>query len=284
MQDPHFLAHLRGTLDLHIHSDPDCMPRSLDGLEVAAMAKECGMKAVVLKNHFEQTASLAYLARKRVPGIEVFGGVALNLPVGGINPEVIEYMSKVNGGWGRIVWMPTFDAENHVHQHGGGRAFVPVSRKGQLLPEVMEVLKIIAKKKLVLATGHSSPAEALLLIRHARELGIETIVATHVHADPVYMNEAEAMEAASLGAFIEFTCLELTGSRLAPSVADHAKAIRILGVERCFLASDLGQGINPPAPHGFAAFIQKLADEGFTTAELDILTKRNPAKIIGCSQ
>ena len=46
------------------------------------------MRAIVLKNHYEPTASLAYIVRKEVPGIEIFGGISLDLTVGGVNPAI----------------------------------------------------------------------------------------------------------------------------------------------------------------------------------------------------
>jgi hypothetical protein len=271
---------LAGVMDLHIHSDPDSMPRSMHGIEVAALAKKLGMRTIVLKNHFEHTASLAYLARTQVPGIEVFGGIALNLSLGGINPFAIERMIKVKGNFGRFVWMPTFDAENHVRRFGGGRPFVPVAKDGELLSGVIEVIKMVARENLVFATGHSSPAETLLLIRAARDQGVKKIVATHSFAEPVFMNQEETRKAAALGAFVEFTCLEFVGPKLATSASNHAAAIRAIGVEHCFLSSDLGQAINSPPPDGFAAFISALGREGFSPSELDVLTKRNPGRVM----
>src|SRR5688572_9757772 len=76
---------LAGAIDIHVHSSPDDRPRSLDAIEAATLARSRGMRAVVLKNHYESTAGLAYVVRKVVPGIEVFGGIDLNLTVGGIN-------------------------------------------------------------------------------------------------------------------------------------------------------------------------------------------------------
>ena len=52
------------------------------------------MRALVLKNHYESTASLAYLVRKEVPGIEIYGGIALNRTVGGVNPAAVERYLK----------------------------------------------------------------------------------------------------------------------------------------------------------------------------------------------
>src|SRR5207249_10839457 len=101
---------LGGAIDIHVHCDPDSMPRSIDAVDLARLAKSRGMRALVLKNHFESTASLAYIVRKEVPGIEIFGGIDLNGAVGGINAIAVEHMVNVKGGWGRVVWMPTFDA------------------------------------------------------------------------------------------------------------------------------------------------------------------------------
>ena len=162
---------LTGIVDIHAHCDPDSVPRSIDAIDLARLARDRGIRGLVLKNHYDPTATLAYVVRKEVPGIEVFGGIVLNRTVGGINPAAVEHLVAVKGGWGRVVWMPTYDAENQVRYSKENRPFVPVARKGELLPEVMEVLRIIAQHRLVLATGHSSPAEDLMLIRAAKQRG-----------------------------------------------------------------------------------------------------------------
>ncbi len=145
---------LKGVVDIHVHSDPDSVARSIDAIDIARLARDRGIRALVLKNHYEPTASLAYLARKVVPGIELFGGIALNRTVGGINPAAVERMTMVKGGWGRVVWMPTFDAENQVRYSREDRPYVSVSRSGELVPEIKQVLAIIARHHLTLATGH----------------------------------------------------------------------------------------------------------------------------------
>ena len=77
-----------GAIDVHVHSFPDDRPRSIHAIDVAKLAKSRGMRAIVLKNHYDSTAGTAYLVRQVVPDFEVFGGIALNLTVGGINPEI----------------------------------------------------------------------------------------------------------------------------------------------------------------------------------------------------
>src|SRR5262249_26789287 len=157
-------------------SDPDNVPRSLDGIEAAKLALSKGMRGLVLKNHYDPTAGLAFLARKAAPGLEVFGGVDLNLTMGGMNVAAVEHLTQVAGGWGRMVWMSTFDAENQVRYSKEDRPFVSVTHNGILLPATRAVISVIAKHRLVLATGHVSAEEALLLLREGRQQGVEHMV------------------------------------------------------------------------------------------------------------
>src|ERR1700730_10376145 len=96
---------LNGVIDIHAHSGPDSVPRQIDAIDLAKLAKSRGMRGLVLKNHYESTAALAYVVRKEVPGIEVFGGIDLNLSVGGMNPAAVQRMAMMKGGYGRLVWM-----------------------------------------------------------------------------------------------------------------------------------------------------------------------------------
>lgn len=280
---PRFLAAqtLSGVVDIHAHCDPDSLARSIDAIDLARLARERGMRALLLKNHYEPTESWAYLVRKEVPGIEIFGGIVLNRTVGGINPAAVERMTRVKGGWGRVVWMPTFDAENQVRYSKENRPFVSVARDGALLPEVKEVLEIIAKNNLVLATGHSSPAEGLMLIREAKRVGIQHVVVTHAMLPPVKMRIEEMKQAAALGAYLEFVYGGLIGPNKAYDIQDYAAAIRSVGPEHCIISSDLGQAGNPLHPDGLLAFFKALRARGFSPPEIDQMAKINPARLLG---
>ncbi|HXA50798.1 MAG TPA: DUF6282 family protein [Candidatus Acidoferrum sp.] len=274
-------AQLAGVIDIHVHSDPDSVPRSIDAFDLAKLAKQQGMRALVLKNHYEPTASLAWSVRKMVPGIEVFGGIDLNRSVGGVNPAAIERMVLMKGGWGRVVWMPTFDSENQVRYSKETRPFVAVSKNGALLPEVQQVLALIARHGLTLETGHSSAEECLLLIREARRAGVQRIVVTHAMVAPVKMSVAQMKEAGAGGAYIEFVYNALLGANHEFTFAEYAKAIHEVGAEHCILASDLGQAANPIHTDGLAAFFAGLKQAGVTQAEIDRMSKTNPARALG---
>jgi hypothetical protein len=199
------------------------------------------MRGMVLKNHYEPTASLAYIVRKEVPGIEVFGGIDLNLSVGGMNPSAVEHMAAITGGYGRVVWMSTFDSEAQVRYSKEDRPFVRVSSNGNLLPETRRVIADIARLHLVMATGHNSAEDDLLLIREARAAGVQQIVVTHAIVQPIHMSLPQMLEAARMGAYIEFTYNGVAGQSREFDFADYAKAIRYVGVDHCILSSDMGQ-------------------------------------------
>ena len=190
---------LRGAIDLHAHQDPDSngpsygqAARSVDALDLVKRAKASGMRGFVIKQHLDQTAGLAYYIRKLYPDMEVFGGMGSNRTTGDkVNPWAITHMAEIKGGWGRIVWMPSWESEKSSHGKNYRQpGFVPVARcndgkpfwanfpkpcpNGDLLPEVKEAISVIAKTKtrdsngdLILATGHNSPEEVIMMVKEA---------------------------------------------------------------------------------------------------------------------
>jgi uncharacterized protein DUF6282 len=261
---------LRGAIDIHVHANPDRVPRVLDGLEAARFAAEKGMRAIVLKNHWDPTAGLAMLARKAAPGIEVFGGIDLNLPVGGMNVHAVEHMVQTNGGWGRIVWMSTSDAENAVRSGKADRPFVRVSQNGELLAETKAVIAAIAKHRLVLASGHVSAAEALMMFEEGHRVG-----------PPTSLTVEQAKRANALGAFVEFTGDTMQSPNARARVDRIAADIRSIGVEHAIVSSDLGKGGAELPTEGLATFLEALRQKGFSNQELDRMAKQNPAQLLG---
>lgn len=269
---------LEGAIDMHAHAAPDGTPRKVDAIELAQMAKAAGMRAVVIKNHYEPTASVAFLVRKVVPGIEVFGGISLDLTVGGVNPAAVDWMTKVEGGYGKVVWLPTFDSESQIKLRGENRPFAPVTRNGQILPEVLAVIDIAAQHDLVLQMGHSAPEESLLIIPEAKRRGVKHVVVTHAMESPGGSMTLDQMrEAARLGAILELVHWPLTDERLAAEAA----AIKAIGAESFVLSSDLGQPPNPLHTDGLLGLYQGLMAHGISAAEIDIMSRKNPARLLG---
>jgi hypothetical protein len=273
---------LKGAIDIHVHQDPDSAPRAIDADDVARQARAAGMRAVVLKNHWEDTASLAYMVRKIVPGIEVFGGITQDMAVGGINIEAVKHMADMKGGYGRIVWLPTFDAQNQVKDKGPE---VKVSENGKLLPSVLKLLDYIAtRKQLALETGHVSAEEALMVIKEAKARGIQHIVATHGMTGPTNLSVAQAQEFARMGGYIEFVYGATVEKGSKTTLQDYANWMRAVGPAHCIMSSDLGGARPYPRPMptaGMLEYMNGLRKLGISVADINTMAKTNPAIVLG---
>jgi hypothetical protein len=282
---------IRGLIDFHTHAAPDIFGRAVDDDELAALAASRQMEAIVFKNHVTHTADRAWLARKHVPGIKVFGGITLNRAVGGLNPQAVEWMWRMQGGHGRVVWFPTFDADNHVRRGGTAPSGLRVvDARGKVLPEARAVLKICAAQRLVVQTGHASGEEALALIEAAREEGCDRIVVTHAQFDVVDMTLAQMKKAAALGGKMELCALlMLTGPdsplewmRHAPRIplAETAARIKSVGAQHFVLGTDLGQTGNPTPADGLQMFVTGLLAEGITREQIQTMGREIPGALL----
>jgi hypothetical protein len=288
---PPAVSPIRGLIDFHTHASPDVFGRSVDDDELASLAAARQMEAVVFKSHVTLTADRAWLARKHVPGVKVFGGVTLNSAVGGLNPQAVEWMWRMQGGFGRVVWFPTFDADNHVRRSGTAPEGIRVvDERGAVLPVVREILRICAAQRLVVHTGHASAEQALALIAAAREEGCERIVVTHAQFDVVGMNEAHMKKAAAMGAKMEICALGmfvgpeavLEFMRHSPSVpaADTAARIKSVGAQHFVLGTDLGQAGNPTPADGLQVFVAGLQKAGISREQIQTMGREIPGALL----
>lgn len=292
---------LQGAIDVHAHLDPDGFGpgnngRAYDVLDMAEMARASGMRGFVIKQHYDQSADSAYLVRELYPDLEVFGGIGTNFATGGLNPQAIRQMAEVKGGWGRIVWMPTWDAKFYVEHNGNDRPFIVVAESGVLTQAAKDVIAMIAQVngqtrssqgKVVMATGHNSPEEVLLMTAEARRLGVDVLI-THPLLESVGMNLEQMRQAVEMGAYLEFVSAFANEES---TIDEHVEAIRAIGPEYCIISSDRGQGrgleghddVDALTSHtvGLARAAQALRTHGFTEAELDLMFKDNPARLLG---
>lgn len=271
---------LAGVIDFHAHSGPDSRPRSVNDIEAARAAQAAGMRGLVLKNHYTSTAARAALAMARVEGIEVFGGVVLNRAMGGLNAEAVRNMVRVSGGRGRVVWLPTFDAEYYVTREGAAEPFVPVVVDEQPAPGLEEIFRLVAEHDLVLATGHSAPEEVLLLLPQMQRLGVRRILVTHVFGQYPTLGQMRGM--AEAGALLEIDWYAVLQSRR--TIGEYAEAINAIGASRFLMSSDLGQADSPLHAEGLRAYVRALRAEGISGADIDTMLRDNPALLLGVQE
>ena len=273
-------VNLTGVIDMHVHAGPDSLPRAMNDLEAARRARDAGLRAIVLKNHFTMTADRAALAVEQVEGLEIFGGIALNRAVGGINPEAVRQSVAFDGGRGKVVWLPTFDAEFYVKRAGTGATYVSVMKNGNPVAELVEVFQIVAENNLILAMGHSAPEEVLVLIPFAKKQGVRQILVTHVFGQDATNLQMQQM--ADAGAMMELDWLAAyTNPEL---LKDYVEVIQSIGAEHFIISSDFGQAGNPDHATGMRQFIKALIEAGINQAQIQMMARNNPATLLGLDQ
>ena len=288
---PGLVSPIKGLMDTHVHSAPDVFSRAMDDEQLVELYRERGVECVVLKNHVVSTADRAYIASKRVPGIHVVGGIVLNSAVGGINPDAVQWMWRMQGAYGRVVWFPTFDSDNHVkHFHDGTEGIKIVGADGSVPPNVREVLKICKKQKLVVQTGHISATEALAVLEAGHEEGVERMVVTHAQFEVVNMSLEQMKKAVSLGGKLELCAvgplmgpeahLEWMHTWRRVKVQETAAAIRAIGASNFVLGTDLGQLANPTPADGLQLFVSELLKAGITKEEIYTMGHEVPGSLL----
>ena len=279
-QAPEAEVSLAGAIDFHAHSGPDSRPRSVNDYEAARAAQAAGMRGLVLKNHYTTTAGRAALTMAHVDGLEIFGGVVLNRAMGGLNAEAVRHMVWDTGGRGKVVWLPTFDAEYYLTRDGSSEPFVSVVVDGRPAPELEEIFTLVAEHDLVLATGHSAPEEVLLLLPEMRRLGVRNILITHVFGQNPTMEQMRSM--ADAGAVMEIDWLAVYGG--GRTIDEYVEAINAIGAEHFLMSSDLGQANNPLHADGLRAYIQAFRGAGISDADIHTMISVNPARLLGLQE
>ena len=272
---------IEDSVDIHVHFAPDPrVDRRSDAIAVAESAKQLGMRSVVIKSHEYPTHPVAYTVSQMIEGISLIGGICLDVEVGGLNPMAVEASANMGA---RIVWMPTYSARADREYRGLEGGISILNNRGRLLPEVYPILETIKQHDMVLATGHLSTGESLVLVDEARNLGINRVVVTHASTMSFWTGmTVEDMKAmAEKGAFIEHcvaVMMPLTSMMRPSELADLLWAI---GPEHCILSTDFGQDYNPIAPEGFRMGMATLVQAGMEEVEVGIMAKDNPSRLLG---
>ncbi len=276
---------LTGAADLHCHFGPDAhRERSVDALEAARDAAGADHAAVVLKSHDYPTAALAAIVDRVVEGVRVFGGICCDREVGGVNPAAVETALRLDA---KIVWLPTLTSRQDQLNGVGAQLGIPgpglsvVDDGGALLPETLEVLDLVEEFGAILATGHVTWEEHLAV---TAEFGMRgrTLV-THALEELAGPNLSveQCVELAGLGATIELCALTCLGELATRPPQVMAAAARTIGVGRCTLATDFGQKVNARPAEGFQSYVDALAEEGLSGAELRTMACTNPCALLG---
>jgi predicted TIM-barrel fold metal-dependent hydrolase len=281
---------LEGAIDVHIHSAPDIFPRIMNDVELALSAKQEGMRAILIKSHVTITADRAEVASQQAD-FPVFGAIALNLPVGGLNIQAVEVALRLGA---KEVWLPTIHASHYVAQ----KDHVPTLAKeikedikgiyllnedGTLKEELYPIFKKIAEYDAVLGTGHVTIKETKAAVLEAAKMGVRKIVITHPLTSFLNFTYEDMREVLDNGAmFLEHVFNDVTRQVSHPiTQKEIADAIRAIGAKYTVMSTDSGQWLNPIPAQSMGIYIKDMLDLGISEEEIRMMISTNPARMLG---
>jgi hypothetical protein len=286
---------VQGAIDPHVHSGPSIAPRGVDHLELLEAYSAAGVAAVVTKDHDYSGVMTAALISKHHPELrtKILSSIVLNNVVGGFNPYAVEHTAAMGG---KVVWMPTLAAENHLRWEKTSNWVHPASTQkmrpavgipvldnnGTVRDDVKEVLDVIARNDMVLASGHLHVSETWLVFEEARRRGVTRLVLTHPEdIVDASMNDVKGM--AAMGAFVEHSlCMFVEGSKFKTcSAEDLRQHIDAAGVDQTVLCSDLGQTGTISPLEGLRRGIRLCIDLGYDDMQIRKMVSSNAARMLG---
>lgn len=293
---PALLKVLDGTVDLHCHSGPSPFPRRLNHVEASHDGARIGMRAILCKSHHHNTVMdlLAMDAQLKEAPTPMFGGVALNSEVGGVNPSAVAVALTMGG---RCVWGPTVSAAQHIaaHSHddgfpssGGNLHEEEVSifdASGDVSERTDLVTRLIAEADVLLTGGHLDGESMVAFFETASRNGVRRLLLHH--PDFIVKASEQAIERMlELGAFVEHE-LSMYDPRVpAPDwkIEQLVDWIEKIGPERTVIDSDLGQQGNPLPVDSYLLIVQQLLDHGISEADVRQMICRNTAYLLGLEE
>jgi hypothetical protein len=282
---------LAGAVDLHCHSGPAAMPRILGHHEAFRMALDAGFKALLFKDHYYVGMPHCAVLKDIYPDadIELYSGVALNNASGGINPHAVDHAIKLGG---KIVWMPTFAAKNHIEAYAAksfpktAKPMLPpipltvLDANGRLIDEARQVCDLIAEADIILAGGHLHVSELFVLFEEAVRRGVKKLLVNH----PSYVigcSDEDIRGLVSLGAYMEHSiCMFVPGRVKQHETQDLVHMMEVAGADRTVLGSDLGLTQAPKPVDGYRMIVSDLLDHQVTKADIRKMVSTNAAALL----
>lgn len=272
----------KGSIDMHIHPGPDPLAeRPIDSISVAQIAERASMKGVVLKSFSYNTVSDAYLIERHlVSELRVFGSVVIgDTTTGGLAcaAGTIEAMAKIGC---KVVWFPAMDSKwcrSYLGREGG---ICILNEDGTLKDEVYDILEVIKQYGMVVCSGHMSYEESTKMFDAAIEKGITKMVATHPLAELSRFTLEQIQELAQKGVYIEHVYGTLMPRLGNMDPSDYVDCVKLIGADKCIMGTDLAQVWDMSPADGMRHFIAMMIQFGCTPEEVELMSKRNPARLL----
>jgi urease gamma subunit len=218
-------------------------------------------------------------------GFTMYGGVVMNKVIGGVNPEAVEKGLKLGA---KVIWLPTQSAKRHMEKMGQDPANgIELVRDGKVVPDLMDVFRLIRDYDVVLGTAHVSPEEAFIVVEAARDAGIKKIVITHPEwwvCD--YSIEDQIRLVKDYDVILE-RCYAQNMGKGKPyhlNLKENAELIQEIGYEHVMADTDGGQTENPDWETEMYEYMHYLVEYGIPIEQVYHMTKTIPYRLLGIEE
>ena len=279
---------LDGAVDFHMHVGFG----RIDPLAQLKLASRAGMRGIVFKISQFPTVEMARIAnqavrdwaeREGVRPAEAFGGLVLGAMGGGINLRLARRIIKIGG---RVIWLPVLESAQHL-ERAVGRSSEDARRKGvyvlaggRLIPQVMELIKIVADADVALSLGHLGPEEMMAVAEEIDKAGFKKGFVDHPFNPPLQLSEQNLYDLAQAGLHLNWTMFELS-QWCGVDPRAMARVTRKVGPDRVTLSTDAFVAVTPDSVEGMRLMVETFRLFGFDDDEMRKMQGLNACRLLG---
>ncbi len=304
IRPPHIKV--KDAIDIHCHAHEG----QQNPFDLARRASQAEMKGILFKSIFGDNPAISvhkvqeevnrWAEQAGFKPVSCWAGFVCGRQLAPVSANVVREM--IESGVVAI-WLPVFTHANTLHTVGTYRRFVegnnapgwvaPVpwdqalkvghynlDAKGELTPEVREVVRICADRGAALFFGHATHKEIYRLAEEVDKIGLDRAVIDHPFSPFLDLSVEQMKELSQAGILFNFTYDELS-PLLGVDPQLMYNAIREVGPEHFTLSSDAGEPLFPDSVEALRQVRAYMEAFGLTAGELYTLCTRNPAKVIG---
>jgi len=297
---------VRDAIDIHCHAHEG----QQNPFDLAKRASQAEMKGLLFKSIFGedpaesvrevQEEANRWAEKEHIEPIGCWAGFVCGRQTTPVSAKIVREMIES----GVIaIWLPVFTHANTLNTVGTYRRLVEggnaagwvgplpwdkalklghynLDEKGELTPEVREIVRICADKGAALFFGHATHKEIYKLAEEVDKVGLDRVVIDHPFSPFINLSVDEMKELSKVGILFNFTYDELS-PLLGVDPQLMYNAIREVGLEHFTLSSDAGEPLFPDSVEALRLIRAYMEAFGLTQEELYTVCTLNPARVVG---
>ena len=297
---------VRDAIDIHCHAHEG----QQNPFDLAKRASQAEMKGLLFKSIFGgdpaesvrevQEEANRWAEKEHIEPIGCWAGFVCGRQTTPVSAKIVREMIES----GVIaIWLPVFTHANTLNTVGTYRRLVEggnaagwvgplpwdkalklghynLDEKGELTPEVREIVRICADKGAALFFGHATHKEIYKLAEEVDKVGLDRVVIDHPFSPFINLSVDEMKELSKVGILFNFTYDELS-PLLGVDPQLMYNAIREVGLNHFTLSSDAGEPLFPDSVEALRLIRAYMEAFGLTQEELYTVCTLNPARVVG---